>query len=560
MSEERRVGRRRFLETGAALVAAAVTPTRRVEAAPPFDLVLRGGTIVDGTGAAAFPADLGIAGDRIAAIGPIGSEQGRRVIDVSGLHVAPGFIDIHTHSDHSILAYPTADSRVRQGVTTELTGNCGSSAAPLAKGEGGAKGTPNELGVRRDWTDVASYLARMEKAGVSVNQALLVGQGTLRSNAIGRVSRLLRPAEMRSVLRALDEALAQGAFGLSTGLEYVPGTFTPADEIVEMARVVARRGALYSSHIRDEESGVVDAVREAIDVGRRARVRVEVSHLKVGGQANWPRQAETLALVDDARREGIDVRADAYPYTAYSTDLDTLVPAWGREGGAARMAARLADPADRARIRAEMSATVMSDIGGWDRIVIAMVPSAKSRWTVGKDAAAIAAEWGIDPADAVLRLVAEEGGRVSYIGHAMSPENVELVLASPLVMVGSDGRSIAPTGPAAATRPHPRSYGTFPRVLAYYCRERRLFDLPTAVQKMTRLPADQIGLKDRGRIARGLRADVVAFDAAAVKDEATFADPHRYPTGVTWVIVNGVVTVESGAHTGARAGRVLRRS
>jgi N-acyl-D-amino-acid deacylase len=363
---------------------------------------------------------------------------------------------------------------------------------------------------------------------------------------------------MRSVLRALEEALAQGAFGLSTGLEYVPGTFTPADEIVEMARVVARRGALYSSHIRDEESGVVDAVREAIDVGRRARVRVEVSHLKVGGQANWPRQAETLALIDDARQEGIDVRADVYPYTAYSTDLDTLVPPWGREGGTARMAARLADPADRARIRAEMSATVMSDIGGWDRIVIAMVPSAKNRWTVGKDAATVAAEWGIDPADAVLRLVAEEGGRVSYIGHAMSPENVELVLASPLVMVGSDGRSIAPTGPAV-TRPHPRSYGTFPRVLAYYCRERRLFDLPTAVQKMTRLPADQIGLKDRGRIARGLRADVVVFDAAAVKDEATFADPHRYPTGVPWVIVNGVVTVESGVHTGARAGRVLRR-
>jgi N-acyl-D-amino-acid deacylase len=223
------------------------------------------------------------------------------------------------------------------------------------------------------------------------------------------------------------------------------------------------------------------------------------------------------------------------------------------------MAQRLADPATRARIREEMSATVESDIGGWDRIVIAMVPSDRNRWTVGKDAAAVAAAWNVEPADAVLRLIAEEAARVSYIGHAMSPENVELVLGSPLVMVGSDGRSIAPTGPAAATRPHPRSYGAFPRVLAHYCRDRRVFDLPTAVRKMTSQPADRIGLPDRGRIARGQLADVVVFDAATVKDEATFDDPHRYPTGIAWVIVNGVVTVESGAHTGARAGRVLRR-
>ncbi|HEY7513304.1 MAG TPA: amidohydrolase family protein, partial [Vicinamibacteria bacterium] len=394
----------------------------------------------------------------------------------------------------------------------------------------------------------------------SVNHALLVGQGTLRTNAIGKVDRPLRPDERRSVARALEAGLDQGAFGLSTGLEYVPGTYTPADEIVELARLVARRGALYSSHIRDEESQVVEAVREAVDVGRRAGVRVQVSHLKTGGEGNWPKQAATLELIEGGRRDGVAVLADAYPYTAFSTSLDTLVPAWGREGGTPRLLKRLADAADRPRLRAEMVATVRSDIGDWSRIVVSRVASAKNRWTVGRDMAAVAEEWKLDPADALLRLVAEEEANVSYVGHAMSAANVELVLGSPHVMVGSDGYSMSPTGRAASARPHPRSYGTCPRVLAHYCRERRVLDLATAVRKMTSLPADQIGLADRGRIARGKAADLVVFDATRVKDEATFDDPQRYPTGVPWVLVNGAIVVESGAHTGARPGRVLRRA
>ena len=317
-----------------AVAGLALGRAPRVAAAPSFDLVVRGGTVLDGTGAPAFRADVGLVGDRIAALGEIAPEQGRRVIDASGLHVAPGFIDIHTHSDPDVLAYPTADSRARQGVTTELAGNCGSSAAPLA-GLGVAERVEEwkRDGIAADWTDVGSYLARVEKAGLSVNHALLAGHGTLRSNAVGDVDRPLSAEESRAVGRALEDALDQGAFGLSTGLEYVPGRYTPTAEIVELARLVARRGGLYASHIRNEEARLLEAVAEAIEVGRQSGARVEIAHLKAAGDANWPKQGAALDLLESARRDGVAVLADAYPYTAYSTTLTTFMEGWAREGG-----------------------------------------------------------------------------------------------------------------------------------------------------------------------------------------------------------------------------------
>jgi N-acyl-D-amino-acid deacylase len=554
--------RRRFLgRASAALAGLAVAPRLRVEAAPSFDLVIRGGTVVDGTGAGAFVADVGVVGDTIAALGEIAAGQGRRVVDASGLHVAPGFIDIHTHSDPDVLAYPTADSRVRQGVTTELAGNCGGSAAPLA-GLGVAERREEwkEDGLDADWTDVASYLSRVERSGISVNHALLVGQGTLRSNAIGDVDRALSAEEMRAVARALEEALDQGVFGLSTGLEYVPGRYAPPSEIVALARLVARRGGLYATHVRDEEARLLEAVAEAIEVGRVTGVRVEISHLKAAGEANWPKQQPALDLIESARRDGVAVLADAYPYTAYSTGLTILLQGWAREGGATAILGRLRDRETRARIRREVEVQVEEDPGGWDRVVVSRVKSEKNRAVaVGKSVVEIGTAWGIDPAAACLRLLEEEETAVSFVGHAMSPGNVERVLRHPLVMIGSDGSSMAPAGKAAESRPHPRSYGTFARVLGFYARERGAFDLPTAVRKMTSLPADQIGLAERGRIARGRKADLVVFDAAKVCDTATFEDPHRYPEGIPLVVVNGVAVVERGVSTGARPGRVLRR-
>jgi N-acyl-D-amino-acid deacylase len=542
-------------------VGFAAFPSVRLWAAPAFDLAIRGVMVVDGTGAPPWPADIGIAGDTITAIGSISPEQAKRTIDGAGLHAAPGFIDIHTHSDSRIFRYPTADSRVRQGVTTEVTGNCGGSAAPID----GPRADERRANLSRDletpvrWSSVDSYLNALQQHGLSINHALLLGQGTLRSNAIGVVDRRLTGDEMKGVLRAVEQGLAEGAFGLSTGLEYTPGRYTPTDEITAMARIVARAGGVYTSHIRNEESGLLESVNEAISIGRQAGVRVEVSHLKAAGRPNWGMQGAAIDLIESARRQGVDVLADAYPYTAYSTGLSIFVSSWALDGGWPELSRRLQNAADRARLRAEMLDRIRNEPGDYDLIVISSVDSEGDREFVGRNVAEIAKTWRVEPVDAILRLLEQNEGDVGYIGHAMSPENVALVLHHPLVMIGSDGYSMAPEGPAARTRPHPRSYGTFPRVLGYYTRDQHLFNLPTAVRKMTSMPADQVGLRDRGRIARGKKADLVLFDAKAIRDEATFDDPHRYPTGIPFVIVNGQVVVDQGRHTGAKPGQVLRK-
>jgi N-acyl-D-amino-acid deacylase len=501
-------------------------------------------------------------GDTIVALGSIPSEQGKRLLEASGLSVSPGFIDIHSHSDGGILAYPTADSRVLQGVTTEITGNCGGSAAPLTGMgvEERKKEWLEEYDLQADWTDAASYFGRLEKTAVSVNQALLLGQGTLRANAIGLIDRSLTADELKDVLRAVEEGMDQGACGLSTGLEYTPGLYTPTEEIVAMARVVARRGGLYASHIRNEEAALLEAVNEAIEIGRQTGVRVEISHFKASGRRHWPKQRASLDLVESSRRAGINVLADAYPYAAYSTNLAIFLQPWAREGGKRAIVERLRDPNQSPRIRKETLASVRNDPGDFDLIVISRTLTEKNRSFVGKNLVEIGSLLGVEPVDALLRLLEEEETSVSFVGHGMSEENVEMVLGHPLVMIGSDGESIAPVGKAAQTRPHPRSYGAFARVLGHYARERRLFDLPTAIKKMTSMPADQVGLGNRGRIARGQKADVVVFDAGTIADRASFADPHRYPAGIVHVVVNGVLVVRDSRHTGARPGRVLRKT
>jgi N-acyl-D-amino-acid deacylase len=558
----RRFSRRDFVKSSSAALGAFALPGPRVRVVQEFDLVIRNGTILDGTGGPPWQGDLGIVGDTITAVGTIDPARGSRVLDVGGLHVSPGFIDMHSHSDSSIFAYPTADSRAYQGITTEVTGQCGFSAAPLEGVDADKRKSDmaEEAGAPVEWSDIPSYFATLEGIGISVNQAMLLGHGTMRQNMAGLDNRTLTQDEMRAFMHSIEQGMDEGAFGLSTGLEYTPGTFTPTEEVVTLTRVVARRGGFYSSHIRNEESGLLEAVNEAIHIGRETGARVEIAHFKAAGPPNWPKQRASLNLVESARRDGVQVLADAYPYTAYSTSMTIFFPAWALEGGWSHLEQRLNDPSDRARIAVEVGTSVAGDPGGFDRIVVVSTRTEQNRSMVGKNVEEIAAEWQVEPVDAALRLVLEEEGMVAMIGHGMSVENVEMVLSHPLVMIGSDGTSVAPTGKAAETKPHPRYYGTCARVLAHYCRERGIFDLPTAVKKMTSMPADQAGIRDRGRIARGKRADIVVFSSGDVKDEATFEDPHRFASGIEHVLVNGEHVIENGQHTGARPGRVLRKA
>ncbi|MEA2063340.1 MAG: amidohydrolase family protein, partial [Gemmatimonadota bacterium] len=411
-----------------------------------------------------------------------------------------------------------------------------------------------------DWTDVASYFELIEASGISVNHAMLVGHGGLRRNKIGLVDRHLSADEMKAVIRALEEGMDQGAVGLSTGLEYIPGLYTPIEEVIALARVVASREGLYASHIRCESALLLESVNEAIETGSQSGVRVQISHFKAAGRPNWHKQADSLGLIEKAREAGVDIMADAYPYTAYSTGLTYYLEPWAKEGGAEAMVARLHDPGQRARIRRELNLAIANSPGTFDLIVIASVKTEQNKPVIGKNLVEIGDIWDLEPLDVLMRLLEEESDRVSFVGHGMNPENVEMVLAHPQVMIGSDGYSIAPWGKAAESQPHPRSYGTYPRVLGYYARQRRIFDLPTAVKKMTSMPADRMRFTDRGRIGPGMKADLVLFNADTVIDIATFENPHQFPKGIEQVLVNGVTVVENSRHTGARPGRVLRKA
>ena len=539
--------RRTFLKATAAGAALAGCARWRVE--PGFDLVIHGGTIVDGSGGKPYTADLGMRGDRITAIGALARASGREAIDATGLCVAPGFVDIHSHSDRELLNVPGADSRVLQGYTCEITGNCGGSAAPRAPRP--TEGKPH-LRVRE-------YFMEVERARPAIHHALLVGHGTLRENAIGETDRRTTPDELAVMARELEQALDEGAVGLSSGLEYVPGIYTPPEELHALARVVARRGWLYASHMRNEDVRLFEALDEAIELARATGARTQISHLKCAGRGNWWKQDGALERIERARAGGLDVLADAYPYTAYSTTLTVLFPAWAREGGNADLAERIADPSQRARIRSAIEARVAEDPGGWELIQLASKLSGEYAPFTGKTIADLAAAKACEPVDALLDLLIAENGSSSYIGHAMSVENVAKVLAHPLVMVGSDGYVQPRTPPPGTTsNPHPRSFGTAARVLGEFCRERKALDLASAVRKLATLPAERAQLARRGRIERGFHADLVLFDFARVKDETTFTDPRRAPSGIEWVLVDGAVVARGGALTDARPGKVLR--
>jgi N-acyl-D-amino-acid deacylase len=499
-----------------------------------YDLLLKNGRIVDGTGSPWFRGDVAIKGDVIAAIAPEIDGIATRVIDVADSVIAPGFIDIHTHARRGIFEVPTAANYVRQGVTTLMEGPDGSSDVPLAP-----------------------FLAKLEALQKSVNVGSFIGQGTIRSRVIGDVNRAATPDEVARMRALVEQGMKDGAFGLSTGLFYVPGIFTPTEEVIELARVAGRFGGSHVSHQRDDASKVLDSVKETIAIGEKGGLPTQVTHHKVIGKANWGKSVETLRLIDDARARGVDVTIDQYPYTASSTSIGSaLLPAWALEGGRQQTLARLKDPSQRAKIKTESAAMIRDERGGGDPKNVQLANCSWDGSLAGKTLADVTKQRDMEPtvenaAEGAMWIV-EQGG-CQAIFHAMSDEDLERIIRHPATMIASDGE-IPIFGRA---NPHPRSYGTFARVLAVYVRDKKLLTLEDAVRKMTAAPAARLALSDRGVLRRGLKADIAVFDPARVRDLASYVQPHQYAEGFSQVIVNGQVVFENGAMTDARPGRVL---
>lgn len=519
-----------LLALAACLLAAAAH-------AQPYDLVIRNARVVDGSGSPWFRADVAVRGDTIARIAPGIDAPAKRVIDAGGLVVAPGFIDLHTHARRAIFAVPTADNYIRQGVTTIMEGPDGDSPVPLGP-----------------------FLARLEGLSKSINIGSFVGQGSVRAAVIGDFDRKPSAEELEKMRGLVDQAMKDGAFGMSTGLFYVPGIFTPLDEVIELAKVAARHGGMHMSHMRDEASKVVDSVNETLAIGERGGLPTQVSHHKVIGKPYWGRTGETLGLIDAARARGVDATIDQYPYTASSTSIHAaLIPQWVQEGGRDAMLKRLRDPQLRPRILAEVTKILLTERGGGDPKNVAVALCEWDTSLSGKHLGEIAQLRGLPAtvegaAEATLWLV--EQGPCGGVFHAIGEEDVVRVMRHPATMIASDGQ-IVPFGRGV---PHPRSYGTFVRVLSEYVREKRVLGLEDAVRRMSAFPAQRLGLADRGLVRAGMKADLVVFDPARVRDTATFGQPHQYPEGVPVVIVNGEVVFENGAMTAARPGRVLYRN
>ena len=531
-----------------------------------LDLIIRNGTVIDGSGAPEMRADVGVGNGHILAVGDLSGVIAAREIDATGRTVSPGFIDIHTHSDRSTLVNPRMESKVRQGVTTEIGGLCGISLAPLGHADTPAAASVTrdvaKIGLQRTWLSLADLYARVEQTGLACNYASFVGHGVIRAAVMGYGNRPPTDderAEMRSLLR---QSMADGALGLSTGLIYPPGIYVQTEEITELCGVLRDTDGLYTSHIRNEGNALHEAVDEFVTVCRDAGVRGQMSHHKADGRANWGKVHGSLQQLDDARAAGVDVMCDQYPYTAYSTGLAAVLPPWVLDGDRATVLLRLDDATACGRIRADIATGLpgwenMAMESGWENMVVTDAPRMPEY--AGKSLAAIAEARGSDEVDAVCALLIAHQMEVSIVGHSMDEGDVETVMRWPQTSIGSDGSALAPYGPLGMGRPHPRSYGTFPRVLGRYVRERGTLKLEEAVHKMTGLPAVRLNLAQRGLLRTGYWADIVVWDAATIADTATYTAPHQYPVGITAVIVNGTIVInEWGEQSGTLPGRVLR--
>lgn len=519
--------------------------------------IFENASIIDGTGRAAFTTDLALAGERIALIGDLRERDALARVDCSGKTLVPGFIDVHSHSDELWLALPGCDGKIAQGVTSEIGGNCGMSAAPLdGPGLARVQRSATHLGIEVPWRTLDEFFSLVERSGVALNVATLAGLGTTRQLVSGDSERRLTEEELRAQSRAVREACEQGALGVSSGLIYPPSMYAGLEELTALAGAAREAGApLYASHVRDEGDRVVEAIDEAIAVGERAQVRVQCSHHKAAGKNNWGKVHRTLESIARARARGLEAYCDVYPYTASWTDLATLLPDDARYGGVDATLARLADPRRAAAIALQME---LKQDGSWHDVMITEVGSEKNAHLAGMRLDEVARSRQIHPAVAALRLLLEERLEVGAVFFKMNEDDVATVLSADFCCIGSDASIRALAGPTARGVPHPRTFGTFPRVFKRFVRDRKTLDLVEAVRRMTSLPAAIFSLRDRGTIETGRFADLVLLDPRAVADTATYEQPFSYPEGIERVYVNGKCVLAHGVFTGERPGRVLR--
>lgn len=530
-----------------------------------YDLLIVDGRVVDGSGNPWFHADLAVRGDRIAAVGELDEANAARVIDASGLTVVPGFIDMHSHSDYTLLIDGNAESKVRQGVTTEILGEHRSAGPLVGPAREELERTLRGVPLTPDWTTLGEYFTRLEESGISVNVASYVGTGQVRLAVMGVEDREPSEAELAEMESLVDQAMEDGALGASSGLSYVPNTFMEIEEIAALAEVAARHGGIYATHLRRQDVKIGAGIREAIEMGRRADLPVHIFHFKVKHPEMWGEFSRYTALVDEARAEGVDVTADLYPYIAGVTNLAASLPPRVLEGGTEEMLERIRDPEVRAEIRRDIDQGLpgweneVAEAGGWDRMVVSAVQEPGNERYEGKSLAQVAEMMDEDPVDAMCELLLSEDGHVRMIQHAAAEEDLEHAIGLPWTAIGSDGIAMNPDDFPWLGKPHPRYYSTYPRVLDRYVRDEELLSFPEAIRKMTGLPARILGFPDRGLLRSGMKADIVILDADEVVDRATFEKPQVYPPGIEYVIVNGVPVLDEGSHTDARPGRVLRR-
>lgn len=534
-----------------------------------YDILIRQGQVITGAANPWFRSDIGIQDGHITTIGCIQDEKAEYCIDARELIVCPGFIDVHSHSDFIISLLPSAQSTLMQGVTTLITGNCGFSLAPTTSEtntllrKGLSPFIPPEVRLEMPWNSFTSYLENEEMLDLGVNVGHLVGHGTIRIAVMGYENRAPSRLELDTMKQHVREAMHAGAFGLSSGLIYPPGMFARTSELIEIAQVAHEYGGIYASHIRGEGATLLTAMTEAIEIGEKARIPIHIAHHKASGRAQWGQITQTLQLMEAARARGIDITCDQYPYTAGMTSLGTLLPPWIHEGGLTALLDRLRSPDQRKRLKADMEYGTLGwenfvKGNGWHSIYVASVRSEKNRQWEGKNLTEIARAKGSDEYTVLFDLLLEEKGEVMIILFFMQESDVQQVMTHPLQMVGSDSWSLAPEGVLSRGKPHPRFYGTYPRILGKYVREQNVLTLEDAIRRMTSFPATRFGLRDRGLISEGMWADITIFNPEIILDQASYEAPHQYPIGIEYVIVNGHLAIDNGQLTGMRSGQVLR--